>query len=165
MALPLLLRSSWHPARPPDRPAPGRALGRGPLRSAWDDRHRPIRPRGEARPATRGDRHGEDGLIETEPAGGGFYAGPPAFDVSHGELVSTVDDFHRFTRLLVGGGRGAGTELLSAEHLQQLTSDQVPAANKTPDSFFPGFWNGMGWGFGVGVQLEGPLRGRYGWAG
>ena len=23
----------------------------------------------------------------------------------------------------------------------------------------------MGWGFGVGVQTEGPLRGRYGWSG
>jgi len=109
-------------------------------------------------------RHGEDGLVETEPAGGGFYAGPPPFGVSHGELVSTVADFHRFTRLLVDG-RVDGEALLSAEHLQQMTSDQVPAENKTPDSFFPGFWDGMGWGFGVGVQTEGPLRGRYGWSG
>src|SRR4051795_10425565 len=37
-------------------------------------------------------RHGGDGLVETEPAGGGFYAGSPMFDVSHGELVSTVAD-------------------------------------------------------------------------
>jgi CubicO group peptidase (beta-lactamase class C family) len=110
-------------------------------------------------------RHGEDGLVETEPAGGGFYAGPPPFDVSHGELVSTVVDFHRFSRLLVDGGRVDSTALLSAEHVQQMTSDQVPSQNKTPDSFFPDFWNGMGWGFGVGVQTEGPLQGRYGWSG
>ncbi|WP_198410181.1 serine hydrolase domain-containing protein [Microlunatus flavus] len=32
----------------------------------------------------------DDGrFLETEPAGGGPYAGPPAVDVSHGELVST----------------------------------------------------------------------------
>ena len=31
--------------------------------------------------------HRDHGLIETEPAGGGFYAGPPPFDVSHAELV------------------------------------------------------------------------------
>jgi CubicO group peptidase (beta-lactamase class C family) len=110
-------------------------------------------------------RHGQDGLVETEPAGGGFYAGPPPFDVSHGELVSTVADFHRLTRLLVDGGQVNGKALLSAEHVQQMTTDQVPAANKTPDSFFPGFWDGMGWGFGVGVRTEGPLRGRYGWSG
>jgi CubicO group peptidase (beta-lactamase class C family) len=35
-------------------------------------------------------RRGEAGLVETEPAGGGFYAGPPPFDVGHGELVSTA---------------------------------------------------------------------------
>ena len=33
-------------------------------------------------------RRGDEGLVEIEPAGGGSYAGPPAFDVSHGELVS-----------------------------------------------------------------------------
>ena len=46
-----------------------------------------------------------------------------------------------------------------------MTSDQVPAQCKSPDSFFPGFWDGMGWGFGVAVQLAGEHRGRYGWAG
>src|SRR4029450_10545827 len=74
-------------------------------------------------------------------------------------------DFHRFTRLLADGGRVDGEALLSADHLQQITSDQVPPENKTPDSFFPGFWDRMGWGFGVGVQTEGPQQGRYGWSG
>jgi hypothetical protein len=46
-----------------------------------------------------------------------------------------------------------------------LTSDQVPAENKTSDSFFPGFWDGMSWGFGVGVRTEGPQQGRHGWSG
>ena len=46
-----------------------------------------------------------------------------------------------------------------------MTSDQVPTENKTPDSFFPGFWDGTGWGFGVGIQTTGPRRGRYGWSG
>jgi CubicO group peptidase (beta-lactamase class C family) len=59
-------------------------------------------------------RHGEDGLVETEPAGGGFYAGPPPFDVSHAELVSTAIDFHRFTRMLADGGRFGGEHLVSA---------------------------------------------------
>jgi CubicO group peptidase (beta-lactamase class C family) len=110
-------------------------------------------------------RHGDDGLVETEPAGGGFYAGPPPFDVSHGELVSTARDFHRFARMLTDGGRADGVQIISTDHLQQMTSDQVPAGHKTPDSFFPGFWQEMGWGFGVGVQTAGPRRGRYGWSG
>ena len=110
-------------------------------------------------------RFGEGGLVETEPAGGGFYAGPPPFDVSHGELVSTARDYHRFLRMLVERGRVEGAPVISEVHLRQMTSDQVPAENKTPDSFFPGFWDGTGWGFGVGVETRGPRRGRYGWSG
>ena len=110
-------------------------------------------------------RHGEGGLVETEPARGGFYAGPPPFDVSHGELVSSARDYHRFLRMLVAGGRADGTQLISEAHRRQMTTDQVPAENKSPGSFFPGFWDGTGWGFGVGVETRGPRRGRYGWSG
>ena len=110
-------------------------------------------------------RHGDDGLVETEPAGGGFYAGPPSFDMSHGDLVSTARDFHRFTRMLADGGQVEGEPVISADHLRQMISDQVPGENKTPDSFFPGFWEAMGWGFGLGVRTEGSQRGRYGWSG
>ena len=110
-------------------------------------------------------RHGDDGLAETEPADGGFYAGPPSFDVSHGELVSTASDYRRFARMLAEGGRVNDQPMISPDHLQQMTSDQVSAAGKTADSFFPGFWDGMGWGFGVAVQTEGPHRGRIGWSG
>lgn len=105
-------------------------------------------------------RHGDDGLVETEPAGGGFYAGPPPFDVSHAELVSTARDYHRFLTALL-----RVDEVISAEHRQDLTSDQVSEEVKTPESFFPGFWDGMGWGFGVGVQTAGPHQGRWGWSG
>jgi CubicO group peptidase (beta-lactamase class C family) len=110
-------------------------------------------------------RHDDEGLVELEPAGGGFYAGPPSFDVSHGELVSTARDYHRFARMLADGGQVSGQPVISPDHLQQMTSDQLPAACKTADSFFPGFWDGMGWGFGVAVQTEGARRGRIGWSG
>jgi CubicO group peptidase (beta-lactamase class C family) len=111
-------------------------------------------------------RHGDEGLVEIEPAGGGFYAGPPSFDVSHGELVSTARDYHRFARMLADGGRLNGQPMISPDHLQQMTSDQVPAACKTADSFFfPEFWDGVGWGFGVAVKTQGPQRGRIGWSG
>jgi len=110
-------------------------------------------------------RHGDDGFVEMEPASGGFYAGPPPFDISHGELVSTARDFHRFTRMLSDGGRVDEDRVVSAEHLRLMISDQVRAEYKTPDSFFPGFWEGTGWGFGVGVKTAGPQRGRYGWSG
>jgi CubicO group peptidase (beta-lactamase class C family) len=110
-------------------------------------------------------RHGDQGLVEIEPAGGGFYAGPPPFDVSHSELVSTAGDYYRFARMLAEGGRVNGQPMMSSEHLREMTSDQVPPACKTADSFFPGFWDGTGWGFGVCIKTEGPQRGRFGWSG
>jgi len=116
-------------------------------------------PSGQAHRLPAAYHPGPDGLTEIEPAGGGFYLGPPPFDVSHGELVSTAADFHAFARALAGG------ELISSQHLAQLTSDQVPDRGKTDDSFFPGFWDGMGWGFGVCVRTGGDHPGRYGWSG
>jgi CubicO group peptidase (beta-lactamase class C family) len=110
-------------------------------------------------------RPGSDGLVEVEPAHGGFYAGPPPFDVAHGELVSTARDYYRFVQMLTAGGSSNGEQLVSTDHLQLMTTDQVPESNKTPDSFFPGFWDDLGWGYGVCVTTGGPRRGRYGWSG
>ena len=112
-----------------------------------------------------GYRHTDAGLLELEPAAGGFYAGPPPFDVSHGEIVSTILDYTRFARMLADGGRHEGRQIVSEEHLRLMTSDQVPAIAKAPDSFFPGFWDSTGWGFGVGVDTKGGTAGRYGWSG
>ncbi|MFX4271694.1 serine hydrolase domain-containing protein [Propionibacteriaceae bacterium Y1685] len=97
--------------------------------------------------------------VETEPVGGGFHVGPPPFDVSHGELVSTLGDYHRFLRTLLDG------KLINDDHLAALRSDQVPPQVKQPDSFYPGFWTYTGWGYGVVVEISGPHRGRFGWSG
>ncbi|HEY0240175.1 MAG TPA: serine hydrolase domain-containing protein [Friedmanniella sp.] len=110
-------------------------------------------------------RHDGHGLVESEPAGGGPYAGAPAQDVSHGELVSTARDYHRFLTALAAADALDGAPLVSAEHRRLMLTDQVPAENKTPESFFPGFWDTTGWGFGVGIQTTGTQRGRYGWSG
>lgn len=100
-----------------------------------------------------------DELVEREPAAGGFHVGPPPDDMSHSELLSTAPDYLRFLRALRDG------ELIDAEHLAMLSTDQVPRAAKDPSSFFPGFWDHTGWGFGVCVVADGPHRGRWGWSG
>ncbi len=43
------------------------------------------------------------------------------FDVSHAELVSTVDDYARFALLLAHGGRIDGQQILSPEHGRPVT--------------------------------------------
>lgn len=110
-------------------------------------------------------RLGEGGLEETEPLGGGFYAGPAPFDTAHGELVSTATDYHRLLRMLVSGGRVDGAPFLDPRLVTQMTTDQASAQAKTPDSYFPGFWQTSGWGYGVGVTVAGDHLGRYGWSG
>jgi CubicO group peptidase (beta-lactamase class C family) len=67
--------------------------------------------------------------------------------------------------MLAHQGRVGGEQVVSADHVRQMCSDQVLAPHKTDDSFFPGFWTTTGWGFGVGVQIQGLHRGRFGWSG
>ncbi|MCO1338680.1 penicillin-binding protein [Kocuria polaris] len=111
-------------------------------------------------------RH-DDGseLVEVEPAGAGFYVAPAPFDISHSELVSTARDYASFARMLAAGGRHDGHQFVEPELIAEMTADQVSAAAKTPESFFPGFWDGTGWGYGVSVQTSGPHAGRFGWSG
>ncbi|MFD6701022.1 MULTISPECIES: serine hydrolase domain-containing protein [unclassified Microbacterium] len=123
-------------------------------------------PQPQAHRLPAAHRHdGPGALIEIEPAASGFYVAPAPFDLSHAELVSTASDYAAFARMLASGGRAGDRIMVQPALLEQMRTDRVPARLKTPDSFFPGFWDGMGWGYGVAVQTEGPHRGRYGWSG
>jgi CubicO group peptidase (beta-lactamase class C family) len=92
---------------------------------------------------------------------------PPAFPSGAGGLLSTLDDFLAFARLLLNKGVSAdGARLMSEQSVElmttnQLTSEQVASAGP--------ILGGRGWGFGVGMTIEPdaewPLPGRYGWAG
>lgn len=111
-------------------------------------------------------RHDEAGrLVEIEPAAGGFSVAPAPFDLSHSELVSTASDYAAFVRMLAAGGVHDGQVIVEPDLLDLLRTDQVPAAAKAEDSFFPKFWDGTGWGFGVAFVRDGEHAGRYGWSG
>ncbi|WP_334149297.1 serine hydrolase domain-containing protein [Microbacterium sp.] len=110
-------------------------------------------------------RHDGESLVEVEPAAAGFSVAPAPFDVSHSELVSTAADYAVFARMLATGGRHDGQVVLAPELLAAMRTDQVPASAKASDSFYPGFWDATGWGYGVAMQTEGEGAGRYGWSG
>lgn len=116
-----------------------------------------LRTERDRLPAAYAEQDGA--LVEVEPAGGGFHVGPPPYDLTHGELLSTAADYLTLLRALREG------ELIAPAQLRMLGSDQVPAEAKHPTAFFPGFWDTTGWGFGVGVSTAGPHRGRWGWSG
>lgn len=123
-------------------------------------------PVDQARRLPAAYRHEESGeLIEVEPAAGGFYLAPAPFDLSHAELVSTASDYAAFVRMLAAGGVHEGRVVLEPGLLAELRTDRVPASAKSEDSFFPGFWNGTGWGYGVAVVTAGAHAGRFGWSG
>ena len=78
-------------------------------------------------------------------------------------LVSTVDDYLAFARMLVAGGG----PILTPESVALMTQDHLTPEQKAASPFVPGFWDGRGWGFGLGVTTDpkAALPRGYGWDG
>ncbi len=97
------------------------------------------------------------------------YATPPVFPSGAGGLVSTVDDYLAFARMLLSGGVHAGRRLLSAQSVRDMTTDHLTPEQKRASTFFPGFFDTHGWGYGVGISTApdavSRVPGRYGWDG
>ena len=94
---------------------------------------------------------------------------PPAFPSGAGGLVSTVDDYLLFARMLLSKGRYDGGQIISAQSVDQMTSDHLTPQQKSVSGFFPGFFDNRGWGFGVSMITRPDsvtsVPGRYGWDG
>jgi CubicO group peptidase (beta-lactamase class C family) len=102
---------------------------------------------------------GEPALVD---AADGQWSTRPAFPSGAGGLVSTVDDWYRFARMLLAGGGG----LLSPESVRLMATDHLTAAQREAGELF---LEGQGWGFGGSVDVTGRdpwnVPGRYGWVG
>ncbi|MFE4828446.1 serine hydrolase domain-containing protein [Streptomyces sp. NPDC056672] len=96
----------------------------------------------------------------------GQWSSPPAFPSGAGGLVSTVDDWLAFGRMLLAGGSVDGRRYLTPESVRLMTTDHLTPAQRDAGKVF---LEGQGWGFGGSVDIE-PIdpwnvRGRYGWVG
>jgi CubicO group peptidase (beta-lactamase class C family) len=110
----------------------------------------------------------------TDPAGGlelidapdGQWRSMPAFPSGAGGLVSTVDDWYAFGRMLLADGTFDGHRLLSSESLRQMTTDHLTQCQRDASVLF---LEGQGWGFGGSVDVANidpwNVPGRYGWIG
>ncbi|GAA5195475.1 serine hydrolase [Rugosimonospora acidiphila] len=78
---------------------------------------------------------------------------PPSPD-GGADLLSTVDDYLAFARMLASGGG----EILSPASVSQMITDQLAPGQSTFDP-------GTGWGFGMSVMRSGEHAGEYGWSG
>ncbi|MFE7127714.1 serine hydrolase domain-containing protein [Streptomyces sp. NPDC057617] len=134
-------------------------------------------PAGDAAGGAGGGEGGGTGGggLELVDAPDGQWSRLPAFPSGAGGLVSTVDDWLAFGRMLLGGGgtaggsaggTTAGRRLLSEESVRLMTTDHLTRAEREAGALF---LEGQGWGYGGSVDIE-PIdpwnvRGRYGWVG
>ena len=106
-------------------------------------------------------------VIEDGPVG--RWSRPPAFESAGGGLVSTADDYLAFASALLAGGFHRGVRVLSRPSVTLMTSDHLSKAQKAVSGFWPGYFDTMGWGFGMSVHTSrmhlGPSVGSYGWSG
>ena len=91
---------------------------------------------------------------------------PPVFPSGAGGLVSTIDDFHAFGRMLLDKGAANGKRLLSEYSVELMTTNHLTAEQRAINDPILG---GRGWGYGVSVVTAPddawPVPGRYGWSG
>jgi CubicO group peptidase (beta-lactamase class C family) len=98
----------------------------------------------------------------------GRFAQPPVFESGSGGLVSTVDDYLAFARMMLNKGQGGGTRLLSRASVELMTTDHITPEQKAASPFFADFWDNRGWGFGLSVftRRDGVMGvGSFGWDG
>jgi CubicO group peptidase (beta-lactamase class C family) len=78
-----------------------------------------------------------------------------------GGLVSTIDDYHNFLRLMLNRGELNGKRLLKPETVDRMMSNQIGKLSLGP--------GGVKFGYGFGVQEKdrpgGPSAGTYSWGG
>src|SRR5580693_1243286 len=109
----------------------------------------------------------ETGALELyDPAEGGRWSRPPAFPSGSVGLVSTVDDYLAFARMMLNQGRDRGRRIVSRPSVETMTVDHLTVAQKAVSGLIS---DNSGWGFGVAVvtrrdHVSAPV-GSYGWAG
>jgi CubicO group peptidase (beta-lactamase class C family) len=128
------------------------------------------------------EKRGRAAVLYTTPAPGVFTPHsldgfldetPPVITAGGQGMVSTVDDYLTFARMLLAGGSIGGKRILSAESLRLLTTDRLTPAQRRDFQFGIPFFMAQGFGLGVSV-VDDPdknawmgvgSRGSFGWPG
>jgi CubicO group peptidase (beta-lactamase class C family) len=114
-----------------------------------------------------------EGSGRLEPAPFRNFDAPPAFCGGGGGLVSTVDDYLRFARLLLGGGEVDGVRFLKPETVRLMTTNRLTSAQRDLPFMGMPFWAGQGFGLGLSVVtnpakqdwMGAGSKGAFGWPG
>jgi CubicO group peptidase (beta-lactamase class C family) len=97
------------------------------------------------------------------------YVAAPAFPSGAAGLVSTVDDYLAFARMLLNKGEVDGARLLSRKSVELMTTNQMTDDPAKRLFVSADFWRGSGFGLGLMVTTErldlGPSVGSFWWNG
>jgi len=91
----------------------------------------------------------------------------PPFESGGGGLVSTIDDYFAFSRMLLNKGRHGRAHILSRAAVELMTSDHVTAAQRAGSDIFFGAHASWGFGMAMDIRRDDLFRtpGRFGWDG
>jgi CubicO group peptidase (beta-lactamase class C family) len=97
----------------------------------------------------------------------GQWSHSPAFPSGASGLVSTVDDYLAFARMMLNRGAFGQKRLVSASSIEMMTANQLSPDKQQMGRLILG--ENAGWGFGVSVLTKpdglATHAGRYGWNG
>ncbi|HET7565823.1 MAG TPA: serine hydrolase domain-containing protein [Gemmatimonadaceae bacterium] len=91
----------------------------------------------------------------------------PAFESGGGGLVSTLDDYFAFSRMMLNRGRYGREQILSRASVELMTSDQLTPEQRAAAGIFFGDFSSWGLGMAVDIARREIFHspGRYGWTG
>jgi CubicO group peptidase (beta-lactamase class C family) len=110
----------------------------------------------------------ETGALELyDDAGDGKWSRPPVFESGGGGLVSTVDDYLAFCRMMLNKGKTGGERILSRPSVALMTTDHLTPGQRQGAEML--LEDNSGWGFGMSVVTRrddlSATPGRFGWDG
>jgi CubicO group peptidase (beta-lactamase class C family) len=97
----------------------------------------------------------------------------PAWEGGGGGLISTVDDYLKFARMMIGGGEADGVRLLKPETIALMTANRLTPAQREVPFFGLPIWMIQGFGLGVSCIMDAERnallgvgsKGAFGWPG
>jgi len=78
----------------------------------------------------------------------------PGFPSAAGGLYSTVDDYLKFARMLLGGGKLGEVRILERSTVDRMTTNHLTLEQRKglPFGGANGYWKGQGFGLGVAIK-------------
>ncbi|MCX7175530.1 MAG: serine hydrolase [Proteobacteria bacterium] len=104
--------------------------------------------------------------VYDDPANSSWHPEPP-FESGGGGLVSTIDDYFAFSRMLLNKGRQGDRQILARAAVALMTSDQLSSEQRAGSEIFFGDYRSWGFGMAVDIRRDEIFRmpGRFGWDG